>query len=81
MAGLPPGSARQGARAVLEMARLMSLSALGGKDLVRWEAAAAQVCGGSSGDHGSGGACRTERLLAREHVPGRAGELAGELDP
>jgi hypothetical protein len=33
-----------------------------------------------SGGQTKTGACPTEGLVAREHVPGRFGELAGEVD-
>src|SRR6266511_5705992 len=35
---------------------------------------------GPSGGQGVGGACRSEGLVASEHVPDRFGEAAGEVD-
>src|SRR6266542_4134025 len=35
---------------------------------------------GPSGGQGVGGACRSEGLVAGEHVPDRFGEPAGEVD-
>jgi hypothetical protein len=40
----------------------------------------AHLLTGPSGGQGVGGACRSEGLVAGEHVPDRLGESAGEVD-
>src|SRR5919201_4790123 len=46
-----------------------------------WEAApVAQFSSGPSCGQGRGGACRSKRLVAGQHVPDRFGEAAGDLD-
>src|SRR5450759_1967521 len=53
-----------------------------GEDQVGSDAPAAHLSRGSSSDQRArGGPAGSERLVLREHVPDRGGELAGTLDP